>query len=199
MDRPAIWGGLSIGPAPRCAPGLRCERVGAGPVTMPAALGMCSYAKARVTAGAGLPSIRPFAPLSQSCRPRRQGDRPEGVRPPLPPPMSARTRCRKAMQTAPSSPLPGPRRRTGRRRRSVDERASVWAARRSVGDRASAPPAVDGFSRRGRREGGVTTRAAGRQGGRALPHPARPISHPPHPSPSRSRPAMGAVFERHFL
>lgn len=117
-----------------------------------------------------------------------------------PPPMSARTRCRKAMQTAPSSPLPGPRRRTGRRRRSVDERASVWAARRSVGDRASAPPAVDGFSRRGRREGGVTTRAAGRQGGRALPHPARPISHPPHPphpSPS-SRPAMGAVFERHF-
>lgn len=65
MDRPAIWGGLSIGPAPRCAPGLRCERVGAGPVTMPAALGMCSYAKARVTAGAGLPSIRPFAPLSQ--------------------------------------------------------------------------------------------------------------------------------------
>ena len=54
---------------------------------MPAALGMCSCAKVRVTAGAGLPSMRPPPrPFRSQCRPRRQGDRPEGVRPPLPPP-----------------------------------------------------------------------------------------------------------------
>lgn len=141
---------------------------------------------ARATAGAGLPSMRPPPrPFRSQCRPRRQGDRPEGVRPPLlssPPPMSVRTRCRKAMQTALPSPLPGPRRRTGRRRRSVDERASVWAARRSVGDRASASPAVDGFSRRGRRrrEGGVTTRAAGRPRSAAsrTPYFSSPSSFP---------------------
>ena len=137
--------------------------------------------RARDRRAPGCRQCAPLRPFRNQFRPRRKGW-PTRSGASLPPSPILVQRYRNGDASSASSfssspsPLssssPVPRMRTGRGRRPVDDRASFRAARRNVGGRYACPA--------GRRRvfGGRGSRRM-LQGGRALPHPAHPISPPP--------------------